>query len=221
MTGSVTVYNAGRPGDTTVEVAARFDRDVTARKPDLVYLLIGGNDMFYPGHILMPERYRENLAQLAERVLGEAKLVLFTIPAFYRPFLIENFPATIDHPLSTTERFERVNAVIRETAERFGVPLIALDELISPVDETAESLVMNEANSGRRDGMHLTERGLQVMAEAAFGVWRRRFAEARSIVCLGDSITYGVYMKGKGTAETDAETYPGKLHRMIGGALKK
>ena len=220
MTRLPTVYNAGRPGDTTVELAARFDRDVAARRPDLVYLLIGGNDMFYPGHILMPETYRDNLTALAERILEEARLVLFTIPAFYRPLLIENFPATIDHPLSTSERFRRVNEIIRETAERFAVPLIALDELIQPVDDTAESLVMNEANSGRRDGMHLTENGLQIMAEAAFRVWRGRFAETRTIVCLGDSITYGVYMKGKGTAEVDSATYPGVLHRLIADAVQ-
>ena len=219
MSKPLMVYNAGRPGDTTVELAGRFDRDVAPRLPDLVYVLIGGNDMFYPGHILSPESCRKNLAELAGRILEQSKLVLFTIPPFYRPFLIENFPETINHPLSLATRFQLVNELIREVAEQFAAPLIALDTLIQPVDETAASLVMNEANSGRRDGMHLTEKGLRVMAEAAFQVWRNRFAEARTIVCFGDSITYGVYMKGKGSAEIGSTTYPGMLHRMIADAL--
>ena len=67
--------------------------------------------------------------------------------------------------------------------------------------------------------MHLTEKGLQVMAEAAFRVWRTHFPGARTIICFGDSITYGVYMKGKGSAADDAATYPGQLRRMIAGAL--
>ena len=33
--------------------------------------------------------------------------------------------------------------MIRDTAELFGVPLIRLDELIRPVDDSAASLVMN------------------------------------------------------------------------------
>ena len=213
------VYNAGRPGDTTLELLARYERDVAARLPDLVYLLVGGNDMFYPGHILAPESYRENLTALAAQITaGKTGVVLFTLPPFYRPFLIENFPETLDHPLSTGRRLQAANHIVREVAREFRAPLIPLDRLIAPVDDTAQSLVMNEANSGRRDGIHLTAEGLRVMAEAAFEVRQKHFQAARTIVCFGDSITYGVYMPGKGTAEPDASTWPGMLHRLIAAA---
>ncbi len=210
------VYNAGRPGDTTLELLARYERDVAARLPDLVYLLVGGNDMFYPGHILAPESYRENLTALTAQITAAgAGLALFTLPPFYRPFLIENFPETLDHPLSTGRRLQAANHIVREVAREFRAPLIPLDRLIAPADDTAQSLVMNEANSGRRDGIHLTADGLKIMAEAAFAVHREHFREARTIVCFGDSITYGVYMPGKGTAEVTASTYPGMLHRLL------
>jgi len=212
----ILVYNAGRPGDTTLELLDRYERDVAARLPDLVYLLVGGNDMFYPGHILFPESYRENLTSLAAKITAaRAGIVLFTLPPFYRPFLIENFPETLDHPLSIGRRLQAANHIVREVAREFRAPLIALDKLIAPVDDTAESLVMNEANSGRRDGIHLTANGLKIMAEAAFAVRRDHFPQARTIVCFGDSITYGVYMPGKGTAEVTASTWPGVLHRLL------
>ncbi len=210
------IYNAGYPGDTTLELLNRFDRDVAARLPDLVCLLVGGNDMFYPGHILEIESYRTNLEELLGKIetIG-ARTILFTVPLFYRPFLIENFPETIEHPLSTAERLNLVNHAIRTAARKHSIPLIDLAEVIRPVDDSAASLVMNETNSGRRDGMHLTAAGLQVMAEAVYAVWKSDFPAARTIVCFGDSITYGVYMKGKGTAEPDALTYPGQLAKKI------
>jgi len=35
------------------------------------------------------------------------------------------------------------------------------------------------------------------------------------VVCAGDSLTYGVYLKGKGKAEPDGETYPSELFRQL------
>ena len=76
---------------------------------------------------------------------------------------------------------------------------------------------MNPANSNRRDGMHLTAEGLKIMAEAAGEKIRKYFPDVRTIVCFGDSITYGVYMPGKGTAGIDALTYPGQLLKLLNG----
>ncbi len=38
------IINAGNGGDTVVNLLARLDKDVLARKPDGVFVLIGGND---------------------------------------------------------------------------------------------------------------------------------------------------------------------------------
>ena len=210
------VYNAGYPGDTTVELLQRFDRDVTERMPDLVCLLIGSNDMFYPGHMLELDSFRKNLNMLLDRIaLLGAECMIFTAPRFVVPLLIENFPETLQHPMSIEERLTALNNTIRAEAIERGIVCLDLFRLITPVDESAQSLVLNEANSRRRDGMHLTAEGLQIMAEATFKNIRRYFQEARTIVCLGDSITYGVYMPGKGTAGADALTYPGQLYKLL------
>src|SRR5262245_8391069 len=39
-----TIINAGRSGDTTESALARLDRDVLARDPRVVIVLLGGND---------------------------------------------------------------------------------------------------------------------------------------------------------------------------------
>ena len=210
------VYNSGYPGDTTLELLKRFDRDVANHFPDVVVLLAGSNDMFYPGHILDIATYQKNLNILLGRINNiSAQAILLTAPRFLKNLLIENFPETINHPVSLDDRLEELNLRIRETAENNYIPLVDTFKLIDPVDETAESLVMNPANSGRRDGMHMTQAGCKVIAENVYNAIRANYPDAKTIVCFGDSITYGVYMPGKGTADINAGTYPGQLCKLL------
>jgi acyl-CoA thioesterase-1 len=41
----VSIINAGRSGDTTAQALRRLDRDVLGRRPRVVLVLVGGNDM--------------------------------------------------------------------------------------------------------------------------------------------------------------------------------
>jgi len=210
------VYNAGYPGDTTVELLARFDRDVSARHPDAVVLLAGSNDMFYPGHMLELPSYRHNMEKLLDKIEAwGAKVILLTAPRFLKNLLIENFPETMENPLSIDERFSKLNQTIRLLAAERSALLVDVCKLIAPVDESIESLILNPANSNRRDGMHLTAAGYGIIAQNVYDILQEFCPEARTIVCLGDSITYGVYMRGKGTASGDALTYPGQLSKLL------
>lgn len=210
------VYNSGFPGDTTLELLKRFDRDVANHFPDVVVLLVGSNDMFYPGHMLDIATYQKNLNALLDRINNiQAQAVLMTAPRFLKNLLIENFPETINHPVSLDERLAMLNRTIRETAAERYIPLVDAYTLITPVDETASSLVLNVANSGRTDGMHMTDEGYRIIAENVYETLNANYPDARMIVCFGDSITYGVYMAGKGSAEKDAKTYPGQLYKML------
>ncbi len=212
----INVYNSGFPGDTTLELLKRFDRDVTQHSPNVVVLLVGSNDMFYPGHMLDLATYQKNLNTLLDRIkyIG-AQAVLMTAPRFLKNFLIENFPETINHPVSLEERLDTLNRTIRETADERDIPLVDVYTLIDPVDDTVSSLVLNPANSGKNDGMHMTAAGYRVIAENVYKTLKVNYPGAKSIVCFGDSITYGVYMPGKGSAAPDALTYPGQLCKLL------
>ena len=214
------VYNAGFPGDTTVELLKRFDRDVAQRQPDAVVMLAGSNDMFYPGHMLELATFQKNYNILLDRIenIG-AQAVVLTAPRFLKNLLIENFPETINHPLSLDERLDMLNQAIRATADERYIPLVDANKLIDPVDDTPDSMVLNVANSGRHDGMHMTDEGYKVMAENVCKVLKENYPDARSVVCFGDSITYGVYMPGKGTAAENAKTYPGQLCKLLNSGL--
>lgn len=57
--------NAGIGGETTVELLARFERDVAFYKPGIVFLTIGGNDA---ARGLTQEQFRANLKELVGRI---------------------------------------------------------------------------------------------------------------------------------------------------------
>jgi acyl-CoA thioesterase-1 len=59
------IVNAGRRGDTTAAALARLDRDVLARDPRVVIVVLGGNDLI---RRVPPEQTRANLTQIAERI---------------------------------------------------------------------------------------------------------------------------------------------------------
>lgn len=211
-----TVFNSGFPGDTTLELLKRFQMSVGELSPDLVVLLIGSNDMLYPGHMLDIDTYAQKLNTLLDRIaMVGAEALLLTAPRFITHLLLETYPESANHRYTPEERLLMLNSVIRDTARERGIEYVDLYKLIDPVDESAGSLILNPANSNRRDGMHFTAQGNQLVAENVARCCRKYYPEARRIVCLGDSLTYGVYMPGKGTAEIDALTYPGILNKLL------
>jgi lysophospholipase L1-like esterase len=68
--------NAGTSNNTTAELLARFDRDVTPFKPDLMILTAGINDANPNRHVTKDE-FRRNLTELRARVNAWGGDVLF------------------------------------------------------------------------------------------------------------------------------------------------
>jgi lysophospholipase L1-like esterase len=60
------------------------------------------------------------------------------------------------------------------------------------------------------DGVHLTSSGHKALAECFF--LASEIKGPATIVCLGDSVTWGAGVKGSGT--TTGETYPAYLSRI-------
>jgi lysophospholipase L1-like esterase len=62
--GQITVINAGVGGNTTASALARMERDVIAKKPDLVFVMLGANDS---GMLSLAE-YEANLRAIVSRI---------------------------------------------------------------------------------------------------------------------------------------------------------
>ncbi len=102
------------------------------------------------------------------------------------------------------------NQIITHVAVAQNAVLVDIHGLFDgKVNMDADSLIINPANSSMDDGVHPTAQGYQVIADAVYSAIVNNGLSKGKIICFGDSITYGTYMAGAGTAT--GETYPGQL----------
>ena len=204
---AVRVFNAGIAGNTTRELLARFNRDVAVRAPGLVILWAGVNDRLYPGHTVGLPEFEENYRELLDRIetVG-AKVLVGTLPPQFVPYLVEQFPRVASYPESPAERLAPVNAFLRT----LGLPLADFEAVVKsrPVGEERESFLRNPANSGVRDGLHLTEAGTEAVAQCAAAMIRKHALPTGRIVCFGDSLTYGSGLRREAA-------YPARLAELL------
>lgn len=74
------VINAGVPGDTTSSARERLESDVVARNPDLVIILLGGNDFLRRFPL---QDTQDNIEKMVSRLKEEGMAVLLVSPLGY------------------------------------------------------------------------------------------------------------------------------------------
>lgn len=208
---AVTLINAGVNGNNTKNLLQRLDTDCLAHKPALTILMVGTNDMNNGKHVPLPQ-YKANLEKLAEKIQGAgSKLLMMTILPFYEPYLLSRHPAEFFQPEGPSGRRKAVNETIRSVAEArkaYFFDLGILFEKVGKIGTEEDSLLRNEANSGKTDGVHPTRNGYRFLALAVSQYLTCQNLASGKIVCLGDSIT-------KGDGSTDKESYPAYLQKLL------
>ena len=209
------VINAGISGNNTRHLLERIDRDVLAHRPTLVVLKVGTNDALNSRALVPPEEHRRNLDTLCARLAPAAVLLLTPLPFHAGYHGSRHDPAAFsDAP--PAERHRRIIANVREVAAARRLPLVDLHAVLAGcggAGEDAESLIRNPVNSGATDGVHPNAAGYRVIAAAVFAAIRAHALPTAVTVCFGDSITFGQYVDGEGTAA--GGTYAGVLARML------
>ena len=141
--GKFTVLNRGKGGDSTAALLARFQTDVLDAKPDIVVLLIGGNDA---GQKMPRETTTANL----DRILTELK------PVCPRELLLQyHVLPWPDKPEKAWSHLADNNDLIAAAAQRHGCPVLDM----APVMRAA---VDDSVPAGETDFRRLTPwRGVQ------------------------------------------------------------
>jgi lysophospholipase L1-like esterase len=205
------IVNAGIGGNNTADLLARIDRDCLAHRPDLTILMIGTNDMNSMKHIPLP-KYEQNLRELITRIRNSgSQVLLMTILPVYEPYLYTRHPQAFYAPEGHSERKRQVNETIRKAAEDFQQPLLDMHHIFEKAGNIGlepDSLLSNEANTGKTDGVHPTSQGYRTMAVAVYEFIMQRQLPHNAVVCFGDSITNG----GGGV---EGKSYPAYLKKLL------
>ncbi len=216
-----TVINAGVGGNSTRNLLKRVERDVLAKKPDVVVMMVGTNDALNSGNSVPIKEYEKNVKSLVKQFAKSgSKVVLMTIPPCIDELLLSRHKAEFFVDQSPTDRIADVNAVVEKIGKSGKIQVVDVHVLLEKggAGDEKSSLLRNVANSRSKDGVHPTSEGYDVIARGVYEALKTaKWQDVGTIVCFGDSITYGSSMKGAGTADADADTYPAKLARLLNG----
>ncbi|RPE05429.1 esterase [Chitinophaga lutea] len=206
-----TVINAGVGGNTTADLLKRIDRDCLAHKPALTVLMIGTNDMNSRKYIPLPQ-YRENLSTLIKKIKGvNSQVLLMTICPFIDEYLFTRHDKAHYGTEGPAGRRAEVNRTIKALAEEHKTSFLDLGALFDKAGKVGldkNSLIQNEANTNKTDGVHPTPDGYRFIGLAVYQHIVYNHLPQSRIVCFGDSITAA-------DGGVQKESYPAWLLRLL------
>lgn len=205
------VFNAGVGGNNTVDLLNRIEKDCLALKPKLTILMVGTNDMNSVKYVPL-KYYEKNLDTMAKMITRSgSKLLMMTILPVYEPDLLTRHPSAFYEPEGVSGRRKQVNEVIRRVSKKYRADFLDLAlrfDAIGKIGTGKDSLIQNEANSNKRDGIHPTANGYRFIALSVYDYITQRQLPLSDIVCFGDSIT-------KGDGSIDRDSYPAYLNKLL------
>lgn len=162
---SIEVVNAGIGGHKSSDMLSRFERDVIARRPDLVTISCGINDVWHgfdafhrdgggPKGVPLPA-FRKNVQAMVESAQGE-RIV---------PVLLSTTVIGEDPHSSGNRLLRNYNEVLRHIAGITGSRFI---DLMTPFLEAIEAARTENPSLSlalTTDGVHLNDAGNRLMAE--------------------------------------------------------
>ena len=202
-TMALTVYNKGRCGQNSGGMHKLFEEDVLKLdpKPDYVFIYIGMNDVINDRFFTPLDQYIENLkwAVQQSRKAGITPIICsihhVVEEKVYKFHSREKF-----EPETVNSKMDRYNAAIKKLAKELKVNL---------ADFYAVTQKTPESNFLSNDGVHLTPSGNKLLAKTFLNAIGKQLDGKETIVCVGDSLTFGFGNVGAGSAT--GETYPAML----------
>ena len=217
----VQVFVRSVPGKTFVSLNETWIRNALEVKPDVAVMLFGTNDSCNSKVLSSPEAFLKTLDLVAKQILGaQCKLILVTIPPCNETCLFQRHDKEVFGEKLPNERILQFNAILKKAAESKKLPLADFHAVVVKRGcKGKRSLLRIPENSGVADGIHLTEEGYAALAKCVADTIRQAGYFPEKILCIGDSLTYGVGSRDAG--KISGTTYPGQLKKYLAAANKK
>jgi lysophospholipase L1-like esterase len=157
----IDVQGAGVPGNKVTDLQKRLDKDVLAKKPTLVVVYIGINDVWHDEKFLMKgtpkDEFESGLGDLITRIQATGARVVLCTPSV----IGEKKPGTN----KLDEKLDEYAAIGRRVAKNTDTPLVDLRKVFQ------DHLAKNNPNDRERgiltlDRAHLNDAGNKLVADA-------------------------------------------------------
>ena len=152
---NIRITNSGISGNTSRDLLARFDRDVTALHPDWVSICIGINDVWrqfdspaIPEAACTPEEYESNVEQMIGKVQNSVKGVFLLTPYYMEP----------NDADPMRRRMDEYGAICKKLAQKHGCRLVDFQKLYTDFFQIVHSSRI------AWDRVHPNEMGATLMA---------------------------------------------------------
>lgn len=190
------VINAGVGGNTTADMLERIDKDCLLYHPDLTVFMAGTNDMNSKKYIPL-NQYEKNMRLIIGKILDAGShIILMPILPAYEPYLYTRHDKSFYEPEGYVGRKNEVNKLIHNLSSEYQLTFLDMHhifERVGNIGKDLDSLVQNETNSGKTDGLHPTKEGYRLMAVTIYDCIIQNNLPHERVVCFGDSITAGHY----------------------------
>nr|WP_255785301.1 SGNH/GDSL hydrolase family protein [Membranihabitans maritimus] len=212
------IINSGVGGNTTFELISRVQKDVVSQNPDWVVVMIGTNEMVNTSKMISYDAFGKNIEELIKIFhINKIGVLFVSPPPVDSVYLFERHDKNkfFDPP---NFKLQTINAILKEKSEKYNTSFVDIFKYyveLGVPNHDKDKCIRNRNNSGSRDGVHPTGLGYRIIAREVFHSLQNgnKIKNGLKIICFGDSITYGINVKGEGS--TKGETYPGQLKQMI------
>lgn len=205
---AVRVVNAGVPGESSREIASRLGAALDQYKPQFVVIFAGMNDAVNDRKFLQPQEtaaYITTMVKDSQR--AHAKVVLVNLHDPDERRLLERHTRASYGERSPAERIKAANEEIVKIAQRYGVALADFHEAFERSGGANDRL--------STDGVHLAATGYGILASTVRQALPARIDQDSTVLCIGDSLTYGIGVRQPGVAPEGTESYPAQLESLL------
>jgi lysophospholipase L1-like esterase len=202
----IKVLNRGINSNNSFDLIDRLDKDVISQSPDLVIIMIGTNDMDNPYKYVDLVQYVINVTQIVTDIKRNGiQVLLLSPPPGCKETIagFDNYNAKID----------TLNAALKLISQQTDCLYNDLNMAFKDAVPNYGFNTLIAANYIDAYGVHPTKKGYTLIGSNTYNFLRNQTVKYHTIVCFGDSITYGYTMKGAGT--TTGDTYPATLSKLI------
>ena len=213
----VVVINRGIGGENSKKLVDRFDRDVMEAEADYAVIMVGTNDVANSHALISVDQYEANVDSMLKiaKAGGVKHIVLVTIPPVIESLVLQRHS---NHPNQgkINELINEYNLTLVRLAQTYKADLVDLHQAVMQnggTEATKTNWIRNPQNGGGADGIHFTPEGYRQLALLVADAFKSKIQPGERVVCIGDSLTFGYPVNGKGTVF--GETYPSELNNTL------